>query len=125
MLTGQHADIVDLDVAFPVAIAQIVTAALPSAGPIATDAAFGHVGSRPCGAAEGHSVSSEPRDARCTNAQMASAASSSDCQGAFEPRLFELKSLFPGNGIFRAETKAPKRPRSFKGRYCRDKISLS
>jgi len=57
--------------------------------------------------------------------QMASAASSSDCQGAFEPRLFELKSLFPGNGIFRAETKAPKRPRSFKGRYCRDKISLS
>src|ERR1700757_2388586 len=29
----------------------------------------------------------------------------------FEPRLFEPKSLFPGNRILRAETKAPKRPR--------------
>ena len=28
---------------------------------------------------------------------------------AFEPGLFEPKSLLPGNGIFRAETKRPKR----------------
>ena len=28
---------------------------------------------------------------------------------AFEPRLFEPKSPLPGNGIFRAETKRPKR----------------
>jgi hypothetical protein len=29
----------------------------------------------------------------------------------FEPRLFELKSLFPGNGILRAEIRATKYPR--------------
>jgi hypothetical protein len=32
----------------------------------------------------------------------------------FEPRLFEPKSLLPGNGILPAETKAPKRPRKAK-----------
>ena len=30
-------------------------------------------------------------------------------QHAFEPRLIEPKSPLPGNGIFRAETKRPKR----------------
>jgi hypothetical protein len=31
---------------------------------------------------------------------------------AFEPSLFEPKSLLPGNGIFRPETNGPKRLRS-------------
>ena len=38
----------------------------------------------------------------------------------FEPRLFEPKSPFPGNGISRAETKAP-RSRKVKGGRCRDR----
>jgi thiamine pyrophosphate-dependent acetolactate synthase large subunit-like protein len=33
---------------------------------------------------------------------------------AFESRLFEPKSPFPGNGIFKPETKRPKRPRRFR-----------
>jgi hypothetical protein len=33
---------------------------------------------------------------------------------AFESRLFEPKSPFPGNGIFKPETKKPKRPRRFR-----------
>ena len=33
---------------------------------------------------------------------------------AFEPVLFEPKSPLRGNGIFRAETKRPKRPWRFK-----------
>ena len=36
---------------------------------------------------------------------------------AFEPRLFELKSLFPGNGISWTETKAPKQARKFEDAF--------
>jgi hypothetical protein len=36
----------------------------------------------------------------------------------FEMRLFEPKSPLPGNGISRAETKAPRRTRRFKDAIC-------
>jgi hypothetical protein len=36
---------------------------------------------------------------------------------AFEPRLFELKSLFPGNGISWTEIKAPKQARKFEDAF--------
>jgi hypothetical protein len=44
---------------------------------------------------------------------------------AFETSLFEPKSPLLGNGIFRAETKRPKRLWKVQERRCRDKISLN
>ena len=52
---------------------------------------------------DGHLVHTDKR----TGAQRVS------LQNAFEP-MFEPKSLLPGNGIFKAETKRPKRLRRFK-----------
>ena len=47
-----------------------------------------------------------------------------DADIAFEPGLFEPKSPLRGNGIFRAETKRPKRPWRFKDAGAETKISL-
>ena len=44
---------------------------------------------------------------------------------AFEPRLVEPRSPLPGNGIFRAETKRPKRQWKVQERRCREKIWLN
>ena len=44
---------------------------------------------------------------------------------AVEPRLFEPKSLLPGNGILPAETKAPKRLRKTKDDHCGDMTHTS
>jgi len=56
-------------------------------------------------------------------AQQPNGAASTKCLAfppnsrAFEPRLFELKSLFPGNGISWTETKAPKQARKFEDAF--------